>query len=132
VNLNTGIYVKGTLCTDRKQLLLFYCNSRAFIYDIISNFSIIIFFILRESNLFSETPTRYELALLLPIILKHNDLNIVIRKIKSKFLLDRKIQNLIELVNLLKNILLFSHIFACIWLWAGKISESIDFNPYQS
>ncbi|EAR91792.2 cyclic nucleotide-binding domain protein (macronuclear) [Tetrahymena thermophila SB210] len=44
---------------------------------------------------------------------------------KDKFLLDKKAQNIIELVNLFKNILLISHIFACLWILAAKYSEYI-------
>ncbi|EAR91790.2 cyclic nucleotide-binding domain protein (macronuclear) [Tetrahymena thermophila SB210] len=41
---------------------------------------------------------------------------------KDKFLFDKKAQNIIELINLFKNVILISHIFACIWILAAKIS----------
>ncbi|EAR91777.2 cation channel family protein (macronuclear) [Tetrahymena thermophila SB210] len=65
------------------------------------------------------------MTLLIPIIFKHNDFYVIIKKLKQKFLLDRRAQNIIELINLLKNILVISHIFACIWLFIGLRSEEI-------
>ncbi|KAL4484475.1 hypothetical protein ABPG74_019652 [Tetrahymena malaccensis] len=38
-------------------------------------------------------------------------------------------QNLIELINLIKNIIFISHIFACIWLIIGKVSQEYN-NEY--
>lgn len=54
-------------------------------------------------------------------MLKQNDINFLIKKVKDIFLLDKKMQNVIELVNLLKNILL---IFACIRMHLDLHSES--------
>ncbi|KAL4489957.1 hypothetical protein ABPG72_010856 [Tetrahymena utriculariae] len=65
------------------------------------------------------------LILLLPIVFKYNDINTIINQMKDKFLLDKKAQNVIELINLFKNILLISHIFACLWILSAKITESI-------
>ncbi|KAL4484468.1 hypothetical protein ABPG74_019645 [Tetrahymena malaccensis] len=73
----------------------------------------------------AQITSRYVQFLLLPIILRHDDLNLIIKKMKNKFLLQKKTQNAIELVNLIKNIFLLSHLFACIWILAAKISEDI-------
>ncbi|EAR91778.2 cation channel family protein (macronuclear) [Tetrahymena thermophila SB210] len=76
-------------------------------------------------SLLAQITSRYVQFLLLPIILRHDDLNLIIKKMKNKFLLQKKTQNIIELVNLIKNIFLLSHLFACIWILAAKISEDI-------
>lgn len=54
----------------------------------------------------------------------------MIKKIKDSFILDKKMQNVVELVNLIKNILLISHVFACIWIYVAKISSTLSFQDY--
>ena len=121
ITLNTGIYLKGVLCINRKSILENYKQSQALYYDLGSCISVIAYYIQHSSS----RTTRWGLALLLPIMLKQNDINFLIKKVKDIFLLDKKMQNIIELVNLLKNILLISHVFACIWIYTAKASDSL-------
>ncbi|KAL4484469.1 hypothetical protein ABPG74_019646 [Tetrahymena malaccensis] len=120
ITLNTGIYIKGILCTDRRELFSYYKSSKAIYYDICSTFFTTLYYLIHFNGV-KQSQTK--MTLLLPIIFKHNDFYVIIKKLKQKFLLDRRAQNIIELINLLKNILVISHIFACIWLFIGLKSE---------
>ncbi|KAL4489963.1 hypothetical protein ABPG72_010862 [Tetrahymena utriculariae] len=122
VSLNTAIYIKGQLTTQRKQILQYYKRQKTLYFEIFQQVSFIIYMIFTHST---QITSRYVQFLLLPIILRHDDLNLIIKKMKNKFLLQKKTQNAIELVNLIKNIFLLSHVFACIWILAAKISEGI-------
>ena len=82
--MNTGIYLKGILCIDRKEVFHYYLSSKTFYYDIFSTFFTSLYYFFY--SIFSISSS----TLLLPIILKYNDLYIVIKKIKEKFLLNRK------------------------------------------
>lgn len=120
ITMNTGIYIRGILCTDRKELFNYYKSSKTFYYDISSSFFTTLFYFLYYNE---SSATRSTKILLLTIVFKLNDFYVVIKKIKQKFLLDRRAQNMIELLNLLKNILIISHIFACIWVLVGLATQ---------
>ncbi|KAL4484460.1 hypothetical protein ABPG74_019637 [Tetrahymena malaccensis] len=119
--INTAIYVKGVLSTSRNAIYKNYKESFALYYDFISSLFPFIYYCIIQD----QYQSRIALMLLLPIVFKYNDINTIINQMKDKFLLDKKAQNIIELVNLFKNILLISHIFACIWILAAKFSEPI-------
>ncbi|KAL4510977.1 hypothetical protein ABPG73_008055 [Tetrahymena malaccensis] len=118
IHTNTAIYVKGVLCTNRQAIFKYYRESNAFLYDFISQFFPLSYFLITQDN----WQSRIALVLLLPIVFKYKDINIIINNMKDKFLFDKKAQNIIELINLFKNVILISHIFACIWILAAKIS----------
>ncbi|KAL4503088.1 hypothetical protein ABPG72_014317 [Tetrahymena utriculariae] len=121
VHANTGIYVKGVLCISRQAIFKHYKESRALLYDFISQLFPFSYFLITND----QWESRIAQSLLLFIVFKCKDINITINQMKDKFLLDKKAQNIIELISLFKNILLISHIFACFWLLAAKLSVSI-------
>ncbi|EAR91776.2 cation channel family protein (macronuclear) [Tetrahymena thermophila SB210] len=129
ITLNTGIYIKGILCKDRKDLFNYYKSSKTIYYDFCSTFFTTLYYLF-HFNGFQHSQAL--MVLLLPIIFKHNDFYVIIKKLKQKFLLDRRAQNIIELINLLKNILLISHIFACIWLFVGLMSDENNIQSNNS
>ncbi|KAL4510985.1 hypothetical protein ABPG73_008063 [Tetrahymena malaccensis] len=129
ITLNTGIYIKGILCQDRRQLFNYYKSSKTIYYDISSTFFTTLYYFIHFNGFQNSQGL---MVLLLPIVFKHNDFYVIIKKLKQKFLLDRRAQNIIELINLLKNILVISHIFACIWLFVGLMSEQNNIRSNNS
>ncbi|KAL4484473.1 hypothetical protein ABPG74_019650 [Tetrahymena malaccensis] len=120
VTINTGIYIKGILCTKRQEIFNYYRSSITFYCDICSVFFTSLYYLIHFCNI---QQNRTVLIFLLPIVFKLNDFYVIIKKIKFRFQFDRKMQNCIELINLIKNIIFISHIFACIWLRIGLVSQ---------
>ncbi|KAL4489966.1 hypothetical protein ABPG72_010865 [Tetrahymena utriculariae] len=129
VTINTGIYIKGVLCTKRQEIFNYYRSSTTFYCDICSVFFTSLYYLIHFCSI---QQNRAVLILLLPIVFKLNDFYVIIKKIKFRFQFDRKMQNCIELINLIKNIIFISHIFACIWLRIGIISQDLFESSQQN
>ncbi|KAL4510988.1 hypothetical protein ABPG73_008066 [Tetrahymena malaccensis] len=118
VHLNTAIYLKGQLNNKRSAILKQYKSSNCLYRDLIQ----VIAYFLYQFLVFTDfTPTFIQQLLLLPIVLKYQDLNNMLQKMKSKYIQKKETQNIFELIYLIKNILFISHVFSCIWILTAKI-----------
>ncbi|EAR91772.2 cyclic nucleotide-binding domain protein (macronuclear) [Tetrahymena thermophila SB210] len=123
VHLNTAIYLKGQLNNSRSAILQQYMSSKCFYRDLIQ---VIAYFLYQFLVLTDFTPTFLQQLLLLPIVLKYQDLNNMLQKMKIKYIQKKETQNIFELINLIKNILFISHVFSCIWILTAKLNLKIN------
>ena len=120
INLNTSVYIKGELIHDRKQIFKHYIHT-LFIIDMISIFSIFL-----ELN-YDENLNGFSASLVRSLILlKMFNFSIIIKKLKEMFYVNQWLQNILSLFSLIFRIILFSHLFACVWYYIGTVNIEIS------
>jgi len=111
-SINTAYYNKGTLVTNRREVLKKYLNDD-FSIDLITILPLMIDF-------YFGFQIKYFRFLNMLFFLKYSHFKRIRERMEELVFLD---ENFISLVQLVFRILLFSHIFACIWYYIGTLTS---------
>ncbi|KAL4462587.1 hypothetical protein ABPG74_000417 [Tetrahymena malaccensis] len=107
----TGYFEKGVNINNKKKIFFYYIKYY-FWSDAIAQIPLLI------SELGNQD-SQVEKVFVLLFFVKLRNFQKIFRKFEDSFHLTPKTSNIISLVKLILNILFFSHIFGCIWLFIG-------------
>ena len=108
LNFNTAFFKKGKLCFVPLKIIKNYIKSGFFIIDAFSLYTFI----------FSNTNILHVVFFLQFFYLKK-----LMKNLQQYLFVDEKILNYLNLLKLLFSMIMLSHIFACIWLFIGKLEN---------
>lgn len=113
---NSSYYSKGVLQKNRKKIIFYYLKS-----DFITDLLTLIPLFLHHFNIWQEKDSSGDIVQLF-FFLKINRFMEISKKLGELIFIDKTIQNLVSLANLVIRIMIIAHIFTCIWYVVGNIT----------
>ena len=110
VNLNTGYYYKGKFIMSRIKIAKNYLNN-SLVIDILSVIPIFLY-------LFYNLPSYFDYMMLL-FFLKLINFTRTFRKLEEGIRMNFIALHSLQIIKLLFTVLLFTHVFSCIWIKTG-------------
>ncbi|KAL4473958.1 hypothetical protein ABPG72_000320 [Tetrahymena utriculariae] len=126
INLNTGYFEQGHQVNNKLKILNNYLKSSFFI-DLICLIPIFMHFDFVSCNTDSSQISFDKIPLLL-CLLKITQFSKTFNKIQERFLLTPKSTNFISLCKLLGTMIFVCHLFACSWVFLGKMQINYNLN----
>ncbi|EAR99958.2 cation channel family protein (macronuclear) [Tetrahymena thermophila SB210] len=119
----TGYFEKGVNVNNKKKIFIYYIKYY-FWSDAIAQIPLLI------SELGNQD-SQVEKVFVLLFFVKLRNFQKIFRKFEDSFHLTPKTSNIISLIKLILNILFFSHIFGCIWLFIGLQEYHLNQNNWM-
>ena len=119
LNFNTAIYIKGKLCIDRKEIIIYYLKNE-FIIDLLSQVSIVVnLFKQNLDGIYDEAGwvSLFQLLFFLKLLTFFEK----VRKIEQFLFLDNSTHYTLSLFKLMLRIMFITHFCACFWYLIGTI-----------
>lgn len=117
----SSYYHKGLLVMNRKKIILNYIKTN-FPFDVITISPLLVHQVFQHNGMEFSLINRFWFLEIFQLLffLKYRHFMDISKKLGELVFIDRNIQNAVALLKLIFRIVMFSHIFACIWYMVGN------------
>ena len=121
VNMNTAYNKNGLAITDREQILVHFYRDGGLAFDVIAIIAVLLCVGRKHHD--EDTLDNYTditTYLLFGFFWKISALRRMIKRLTDRLNLSSGKKNVLALITLFSNLLLISHLIACLWLFVGR------------